>query len=181
MAVLRLSPQSRLQYNEETHRHNFLPDRNQAFQRALDKVVKQILGFECSRVANEGPFDTSQKVKEQINDHTERIQQERVDLQGSGVLWYRATFLLQFADLSTGVDFQRHCGLCATSLLPRRALNPHLVSMLTCIRFPFSRMGIHTKLGPRPPFAVLGTRGPFSSEALRASMPFGVLYTHNKS
>ena len=46
LSVLRLSPQARLQYHQQTHRHDLLYDTNQVAQRALDKAVKQIFGFD---------------------------------------------------------------------------------------------------------------------------------------
>ena len=46
MAVLRPSLQPRLQYRQQTHRHDSLQDTNQVVQMALDKAATQISGFD---------------------------------------------------------------------------------------------------------------------------------------
>ena len=46
MAVLRLILQSRLQYYQQTHRHDLLQVSNQVVQMTLDKAVAQIFGFD---------------------------------------------------------------------------------------------------------------------------------------
>ena len=46
LAVLRLSPQPRLQYQQQTHRHELLQDTNQVVLMALDKAAMHIIGFD---------------------------------------------------------------------------------------------------------------------------------------
>ena len=46
LTVLRLSLQARLQYHQQTHRFDLLPDTNQTVQSTLDKAVNQIFGFD---------------------------------------------------------------------------------------------------------------------------------------
>ena len=46
LTVLCLSLQARLQYHQQTHRHDLLHDTNQIVQSTLDKAVNRIFGFD---------------------------------------------------------------------------------------------------------------------------------------